>query len=145
MVLEVPLDRVQRWMQSVVVHLGSVEEGVASPEAEAHVPASRVGEVILPSRTLTPVERVGIYQGMYLLRMEEALETDYPALQHFLGARAFRDLVAAYVRVHPSRSYTLNRLGDHFAEFVKGVPGIPRRDFCADLTRLELLVSQVFD
>jgi hypothetical protein len=145
MVLEVPLDRVQRWMQSVVVHPGPVEEGVASPEAEAQVPASRVGEVILASRTLTPVERVGIYHGMYLLRMEEALETDYPALQHFLEPQGFRGLVAAYVQVHPSRSYTLNRLGDHFAEFVKTAPGVPRRDFCHELARLELLVSQVFD
>jgi hypothetical protein len=145
MALEVPLDRVQRWMQSVVVHLGTVEDGVSSPEAEAQVPASRVGDVILPSKTLTPVERVGIYHGMYLLRMVEALETDYPALQHFLGPQDFRALVAGYVQVHPSRSYTLNRLGDHFAEFVKGAPGIRRRDFCHELARLELLVSQVFD
>lgn len=145
MALEVPLDRVQRWMQSVVVHFGPVEEGVASAEAEAQVPASRVGEVILASKTLTPVERVGIYHGMYLLRMEEALETDYPALQHFLGPQSFRTLVSAYVQVHPSRTYTLNRLGDHFAEFVKTAPGVPRRDFSHELARFELLVSQVFD
>jgi hypothetical protein len=91
------------------------------------------------------VERVGIYHGMYLLRMEEALETDYPALQHFLGAGAFKDLVAAYVQVYPSRSYTLNRLGDHLPEFVKTAPGVPRREFCYDLARLELLATQVFD
>jgi hypothetical protein len=145
MALEVPLDRVQRWMQSVVVHLGSVEEGVASREAEAHVPSGRVGEVILPSRTLTPVERVGIYHDMYLLRMEEALESDYPALQHFLGHQSFRKLVAGYVQAHPSRSYTLNRLGDHFPDYVKTAPGLPRREFCHELARLELLVCQVFD
>jgi len=145
MALEVPLDRVQRWMQSVVVYLGSVEEGVSSPEAEAEVSSDRVGDVILPSKTLRPVERVGIYHGMYLLRMEEALETDFPALQHFLGQQNFRTLVAGYVQVHPSRSYTLNRLGDHLPEYVKAAPGVPRREFCHDLARLELLVSQVFD
>lgn len=145
MALEVPLDRVQRWMQSVVVHHGTVEEGVESPEAEAEIPSNRLGDVILPSKTLTPVERVGIYHGMYLLRMEEALESDYPGLQHFLGQESFRNLVAGYVEVHPSRSYTLNRLGDHFPEHVKTAPGLPRREFCYDLARLELLVSQVFD
>jgi len=145
MALELPLDRVQRWMQSVVVHLGSVEEGVASAEAEGHLPSGRVGEVILPSKTLTPVERVGIYHGMYLLRMEEALESDYPALQHFLGPSGFRTLVAGYVMAFPSRSYTLNRLGDHVPEYVKAAPGVPRREFCHDLARLELMVTQVFD
>lgn len=145
MALEAPLERVQRWMQSVVVHPGDVDEAVAAPEARAEIPPDRVGELILPSKTLTPVERVGIYHGMYLLRMEEALESDYPALQHFLGHQGFRELVAGYVQVHPSRSYTLNRLGDHLPEHVKTVPGIPRRDFCHDLARLELLVTQVFD
>ena len=142
---EVPLQRVQRWMQSVVVHPGSVEEGVSSPDAEAEVPARRVGDVILPSQSLTPVERVGIYHGMYLLRMEEALESDYPALQHFLGHQNFRTLVAGYVQAHPSRSYTLNRLGDHLPDYVAAAPGLPRREFCHELARLELLVTQVFD
>ena len=35
---------------------------------------------------------------MYLLRMEEALGVDYPALQHFLGERGFRGLVAGLRR-----------------------------------------------
>jgi Putative DNA-binding domain len=142
---EVRLDRVQRWMQSVVVHPGSVEEAVVSPEACAQVAAERVGGVIRPSKTLTSVERVGIYHGMYLLRMEEALASDYPALQHFLGERNFRTLVAGYVQAFPSRSYTLNRLGDHLPEYVKAAPGLPRQEFCHDLARLELLVTQVFD
>ena len=51
--------------------------------------------MILPSRTLQPEERLAIYQGMYLLRMEEALETDYPALKHFLGDEAFSSWRAA--------------------------------------------------
>lgn len=142
---DVPLQRVQRWMQAVVVHPGTRDEAVASPEAQAEVPAEKVGQVILPSKTLTPVERVGIYHGMYLLRMQEALETDYSGLQHFLGNDGFFELVRGYVQRHPSRSYSLNRLGDHFAEYVKTAPGLKRRDFCHDLARLELAIAQVFD
>jgi hypothetical protein len=145
MALEASLDRVQRWMQSVVVHPGSVDDGVAGPDAVEQIPAERVSEVILPSATLTPVERVGIYHSMYLLRMEEALESDYPGLQHFLGYRGFRELVEAYVQTFPSRSYTLNRLGDHLPEFVKTAAGLSRREFCHDLARLELLVTEAFD
>lgn len=140
-----PLEKVQRWMQQVVVYPASVRDAVASPGAEAEVPAARIGEVILPSPTLDPVQRVAIYHSMYLLRMVEALETDYPGLHHFLGDATFRDLVQAYVQEHPSRSYTLNRLGDHLPEYVREATGLRRRDFCHDLARLELAVSQVFD
>lgn len=145
MTLEVPLDRLQRWMQAVVVHPGTVDEAVAAPGARAEIAAERIGEVILPTEALTPAQRVGIYHGMYLLRMEEALATDFPGLKHYLGDAGFFDLIRAYVQVHPSRSYTFNRLGDHLPEFIAGARWLTRRGFCHDLARLELAVSQVFD
>lgn len=145
MALEAPLVRVQRWMQAVVVHPGSVDEAVAHEAAQAEVPLTRVGEVVLPSRTLTPVERLGVYQGMYLLRMHDALAGDYPALKHFLGDDGFFDLVRDYVQAHPSRSYTLNRLGDHLPDHIRQTATLRRQEFCHDLARLELAVTQVFD
>jgi len=142
-VLEVPLGRMQRWMQEVVVHPGTVDEAIASARRE--LPPERLADVVLPSRTLTPSERVEIYQRMYLLRMEEALGVDYPGLQHFLGNDGFRRLVRDYVASFPSRSYTLNRLGDHLAEFILTAPGLRHRAFCHDLARLELAMTEVFD
>lgn len=141
----VPLPRMQRWMQEVVVHPGEIAEAVASPSARKALGGATIEDVILPSRTLPPAARVGIYQGMYLMRMEEALESDYPALKHLLGGRGFRDLVRDYVAAHPSVSYTLNRLGDHFPEFVAKWPGAKRPAVCHDLARLELAVAEVFD
>jgi hypothetical protein len=139
------LATVQRWMQAVVVHPGRLPEAVADPATRKALAGADVGTVILPSKTLAPAERVGIYHGMYLLRMVEALESDYPALQHALGEPAFRRLVEAYVQKHPSRSYTLNRLGDHLPDFVRRVGPARRRGFLYDLARLELAVTQVFD
>jgi hypothetical protein len=145
MALEVVLPRLQRWFQSVVVHPGSCEEAFEAPEAQGEVPRESLRDVILPSRTLTPAERVEIYHGMYLLRMEEALASDFPALKHFLGDRGFFELVRDYVQVHPSRNFTLNRLGEHLPDFIKTTAGVPRAEFCRELARLELAVNQVFD
>jgi hypothetical protein len=142
--LELALTRLQRWFQAVVVHPGTTEEAVSGAAATELAP-ERLPDVILASSTLTPLERIAIYQGMYPFRMEEALATDYPGLKHFLGDEGFFELVRAYVQVHPSRSYTLNHLGDHFPEFVSTAPGLKRRDFCHDLAQLELAVTQVFD
>jgi hypothetical protein len=141
----VPLARLQRWMQAVTVHPGSIEQALESPEAQAQIRARALGDVIRPSRSLGPADRVAVYHGMYLLRMCDALAGDYDALEHFLGEERFRDLVRDYVQAHPSRSFTLNRLGDRLPEFVAAYQGLPRRGFCHDLARLQLAVTQVFD
>jgi hypothetical protein len=143
-VLELPLDALQRWMQAVIVHPGGVDQALRDETAQALLPVERVAEVIRPSRTLSAAERLDIYHGMYPLRMYDALEYDYPGLAHFLGVESFREFVREYVLAYPSRSYTLNRLGDHVPEFLKSAR-VPKREFCHDLARLELAVTQVFD
>ena len=132
-------------MQAVIEHPGEPAEAVASEAARAELDPEKIESVILPSKTLTSIERVGVYQGMYLLRMVEALENDFPAVAHFLGAERFAEVVTAYVARHPSRSYTFNRLGNHFPEFVRTWPALRRRPFLFDLARLEALVTEVFD
>jgi hypothetical protein len=143
--LDLPLQHVQRWMQAVIVQPGSVDDAVASSAARGELDPADVGRVILPSKTLTPVERVGVYQGMYLLRMIEALEGDYPAVAHYLGSDAFAELVERYSEAHPSRSYTFNRFGGNFPEFIRDAKWLRRRAVLADLARLERSVTEVFD
>ena len=139
------LARTQRWMQSVIMHPGSDEEAVASEVAQGVIPAREFPQVVLPSKSLNSFERLGIYRQMYLARLREALENDFLGVAHFLSNEAFIELVAGYIRAFPSRSYTLNRLGDHFPEYIRSAPGILRRDFVYDLARLELALSQLFD
>jgi hypothetical protein len=129
---------VQIWMQRFIV-----DPGADRAVHRANERAAR--RLVRPSAALTPVDRVAIYRGMYLLRMEEALAGDFPALKRFLGDRRFMRLVAAYVKAHPSRSYTLSRLRDRLPAFVSRSSMIPRRGFAADLARLELAMCEVFD
>jgi putative DNA-binding protein len=132
------LASIQEWLQGFIVD-------PAADEAVISAHAGEADRLIGPSKTLSPVERAGVYRGMYLLRMEEALSSDFPVLKHFLGPDGFMDLVGRYVAAHPSRSYTLNRLRDHLPEFVVAAPRIPRRPFVRDLVRLEQAMADVFD
>jgi hypothetical protein len=141
---ELALGGLQRWLQTVIVHLGTVEEALAAREAATLVPAGRTDSVVRPSASLTAAERVGVYHDMYPARMREALESDYPGLARFLGPEAWERLAAAYVRAHPSRSYTLNVLGRGLPDFVRSAR-VPRPAFCRDLARLEWAVTEVFD
>jgi Putative DNA-binding domain len=142
---ELALDSVQRWLQAVIVHPGDVDEAIASPAAAQELPPDRLAEIVKPSHSLTSAERVEIYHGMYLLRMVEALESDYPAIRHFLGEEAFEELVRDYVERYPSRSYTLNRLGDHMPRFFLDEPDRPHAAFLHELAATELAVTQTFD
>jgi hypothetical protein len=139
------LERIQRWMQTLIQDQGTCEEAIASERAQAEIPADQARTVVLPSKTLTSFERLDIYREMYLLRMEEALSSDYPALKHYLGDEQFMRMVERYVEVYPSRSYTLNRLGDHLPEFLATIHDLPKPEFCQDLARLELALTGVFD
>jgi hypothetical protein len=145
MASDLGLPGLQRWMQSVIVHRGTIGEALAHAEAAALVPPAGVAGVLRPSATLTAAERIEIYQGMYLLRMAEALESDYPALAHFLGEKRWTALVRDYVEAHPSRSYTLNVLGAALPAYLKQAAGPRHRGFCHDLARLELAVVEAFD
>lgn len=139
------LEKIQRWMQACILNQGTAEVAIASDAAQAAIPADQARELVLPSKTLSPLERLDIYRDMYLLRMEEALSIDYPSLKHFLGDDEFMRLVARYVAVYPSRSYTLNRLGDHLCGFIETLDDLPRKDFCLELARIEYALTCVFD
>jgi len=132
-------------MQEVVVHQGTVEEAVASAAAVKEIPAERLSEVVRPSDSMTSAERIGVYHGMYLMRMEEALEADFPVIRYHIGDHQFSHLVRDYVQRYPSTSYTLNRLGDHLPQFFLDQPDWQQAAFLHDLSRLELAMTEVFD
>ena len=135
---------VQRWLFTYITHPG--EGALQEAERVAGLAEGSAERLILPSPTLQPAERIQIYRNMYLLRMEEALETDFPCLQMAVGPEAFFRLVEEYVQVHPSRSWTLNHLSVQFAAWVGTVPWLGRqRTALGELAQLEWALCQVFD
>ena len=139
------LARTQRWMQAFILADGDDETALAAAQVQAEIAKDDALAMVLPSATLTSLERVGIYRDMYMGRLGEALEADYPGVMHFLGVEAFQSLVGRYVEVYPSRSYTLNRLGDHLPVFIATQTDLKNREFLHELGRLELALTEIFD
>ncbi len=150
-----PLDVIQRWMQSVIVHPAGVTAGIktASHAGEVQQGADRVEELICRSRAQTSIERLEVYSNAYKARLIEVLIGEYPAFVHALGEDAFVGLAAGYLEVHPPVSYTLGELGRSFADYLvatrppnESEDGSPDwADFLIDLARLERCYSEVFD
>lgn len=146
------LDVVQRWFQAVVTHPGGVEGGVDSEDAQRLIRLDR-GEleaVIGRSRNLTAAERLSIYANAYYARLLECLGGFFPVLQGALGEEVFRGFAFEYLQRYPSRSYTLDRLGDDFTRFLEetrpaDIEGVGWPDFLIDLATLEWNIARVFD
>jgi hypothetical protein len=151
------LDVVQRWFQAVITHPEGVEGGAESEEAQRLIRLKR-GEleaVIGRSRNLTAAERMGIYANAYYARLLECLAAYFPMLQKTLGEEIFEGFAFEYLQQYPSKSYTLDRLGENFARFLEETRPEPEEgeapgevgwpDFLIDLAVLEHNVNRVFD
>jgi hypothetical protein len=151
-----PLESLQRWMQAVITHPAGVEEGAASDEARQHIAVEHdaCDSVIARSQSLTSVERLSIYHNAYFARLLECMQSIYPMVARTMGDEAFDALAIGYLQACPSRSYTLDRLGDDFPCFLDetrpdrddaGQPTEEWPDFLMDLARLEHAIGEVFD
>ena len=106
--------------------------------------AAAIERQVRASHSMSPIERLDVYRGMYEARLIDALKVDYPALAEHLGER-FGELASLFIRECPSRTYTLNRFGDGLPAFIPRVAGLPRPAYLRDLATYELAVSQIFD
>lgn len=141
---KIPLDTLQRWMQSVIEFNGNDADAWRSDQAQKEIPYEEAYLNVLPSKTLSPVERIAIYRRMFVLRMVDSMAIDYPGVLHFFGEDIFRDIVMEYVGKYPSHSYTLNHLGRHFPRFIKE-SSLDQKEFLYDLSRLELAITENMD
>jgi hypothetical protein len=145
---------VQRWFQAVVTHPEGVEGGAESEEAQRLIRLQR-GEleaVIRRSKNLGAAERMAIYANAYYARLLECMEAWFPVLKRALGEEVFNGFAFEYLQRYPSRSYTLDRLGESFARFLDETrpdaeegEEVSWPDFLIDLAALEWNVHQVFD
>ncbi len=150
------LDVVQRWFQAVISHPSGVGEGVDSNQAQELIRLKRdeLEKVVCSTRNFGASERLSVYANAYYARLLECLGESFPVLKHALGEETFNEFAFGYLQNYPSRSYTLNRLGDEFARHLDETrpkssaaeplgPDWP--DFLIDLARLEWTIGQVFD
>jgi len=151
------LSTLQRWFQSVISHPQGISSAIDTEEAQKLIAMKRseLEQVIKRSKNLTAEERLGIYANAYYARLLECLRESFPVLAKTLGHDVFDEFAFDYLQQYPSKSYTLNRLGDHFAKFLDDTrpdrteaapsPQADWPDFLIDLARLEWNIEKVFD
>lgn len=128
---EPSLRELQRWMKSKI--LPPERADAAVPEVDLNPQAGDPG-----------TERLSVYSGGYLARMEEGLEESYPAVRRVAGRRGFHALAHDYAAGHPSRDYNLSLVGKDLPVFLEGYSLTKELPFLPDLARLEWAVAEAF-
>ncbi len=143
-----PLETLERWMQTIVMHPDGAAAGLRSPPARRLMPraVSKLETVVLPSKALSSVERLDIYAHMYYARLLEILVAEYPTTRQILGEHEFAALCRRFVARHPSRSRVLNRLSEMLPDFLaRTLPRGHRTGLAAGVARIERAMEDVFD
>ena len=94
----------------------------------------------------TPVDlvegRFAIYRNAYRVSLVDALAETFPRTKDYTGDEPFRAAAVHHVISHPSPSWTIDRVGDGFANTLE--PLFPDHPEIADIARLEWEMGQAF-
>ncbi len=106
--------------------------------------AREESDLLNPQGGVAGRERMSVYAGGYVARVQEGLADVYEATQFILGPERFNALGEAYAAAYPSHHYNLSRIGIHFPEFIRTAPGLDDVPFLADLAELEWRMAEAF-
>lgn len=90
-------------------------------------------------------QRLSIYHDAYRLRLIDALQNDYPALQLTLGEETFSELMLEYIARHPSQHPSLRWFGEKLPEFLRTHVAWQDRVATCELAMFEWAQIMAFD
>ncbi len=137
----------QRAMAAAVMNPLTADEEMQHTAPDGRPMAEVAASFIAPNSRLSAFERLELYNRQYWLRVLHALAEDFPAVRAVVGAARFEELSVAYLRVHPSRSFSLRNLGSKLVEWLIANPKWTGRRLAlaVDLARIEWAFVEAFD
>jgi hypothetical protein len=141
------LAELQREMAAAVMLPLTADEQMRSQSADGRQMNAVAESFIAPNSRLSAFERLEIYNRQYWFRVMGALAEDYAALRAVVGNGRFEALSVAYLKEHPSRSFTLRNLGSKLPEWlaVHGEWAGRRQRLAVDVARIEWAFVEAFD
>ncbi len=132
-------------LQALLYRLIAAPEGVAAGiAAERERLSPELDDLLAGDDRLTAVERLEIYANAYFYRILDCLKDDFPATLAIVGADNFHNLITGYLIAHPPTQPSIDRVGEHLAEFLRDHPMREKWPFLADLALLEGTLLAVF-
>lgn len=140
------LEEIQRTMAAAVMMPLTADEDMRSHAPDGRSMVDVAASFVAPNSRLTAFERLEIYNRQYWLRVLGSLAQDFPVVRAVVGAR-FDDLLVAYLKEHPSRSFSLRNLGSKLPQWLAAHPKHPgrRHALAVDVATIEWAFVEAFD
>lgn len=90
-------------------------------------------------------QRMSYYGQAYILRLKEALSTDYERLHCYLGDELFDRLMMQYIETYPSQQSSLRYFGQHMLQLVEAIEPFKSLTEVAEITHIEQAFANSFD
>ncbi|WP_020176498.1 DNA-binding domain-containing protein [Methyloferula stellata] len=100
---------------------------------------------IMASRRQSAMERFGVYQDAYRLRLAEFLANDYPVLHNVLGDEGFDALAEAYIKATPSSHRNARWYARDLPDFMRMREPWQEIKAAIDLAAFERALADAFD
>ena len=91
------------------------------------------------------VQRMAFYGNAYILRLKEALRTDYERLHCYLGDELFDSLMQHYIERYPSHHPSLRYFSQHMVVLVEQLEPFKQYPEIAEIARIEQCFADSFD
>lgn len=141
------LQALQQRMAAAVMRPLTRDEQMRQRDESNRSIADQADEFIKPNDRLSSFERLEIYNRQYWFRLFSSFEEDFPGLKSIVGTRRFERLMRAYLRAHPSRSFTLRNLGSSLVSWLRENPdyAAPNAEAAIAMAALEWAHIEAFD
>lgn len=103
-----------------------------------------IEQAIISTKKVSAETRLSIYHHAYHARLEEALTTNFPCLQSYLGDEAFHQLSMAYIASHPSNNRSIRWYGDKLPAYLIDYFQ-PAYHYLSELAQFEWTMTLAFD
>jgi len=113
---------------------------------------SFIDQAIVSDDRATAAERLRVYQRSYYGGLIGCLKAQFPVAVSLLGEQIFSAFAKDYLEQHPSKSYTLNDLGQHLSYFFaqnRPDKDLAKKeqwiDFVIEVIEFEWIINVAFD
>ena len=104
-----------------------------------------LAQIIAPDSPDNTTTGLQAYRDAYLLRIDEALRTDFDAVHQILGDDDMLALTSDYIEQHPSRHPSIRWIGRSLPQFIANSTHWSRLPLLAEVATFEWAKSLLFD
>lgn len=114
------LKKTQQWFASIITRAID-EESLMNPISPSGIPMEEEAEqIIAPSPTLRPAQRIQLYNQQYWWRLLNALHENFPLVTRLFGYHNFNLVIGfPFIEKHVPDHWALSRLGHNLAKWIQ--------------------------